>query len=66
MCDISHLIYVCVSTCIMLIVVGGCVYSQAAYLQKGGLKTAVLERRHVLGGATVSEEIIPGEVHSLW
>ncbi|XP_062318904.1 pyridine nucleotide-disulfide oxidoreductase domain-containing protein 2 isoform X1 [Osmerus eperlanus] len=32
----------------------------AAYLQKGGLKTAVLERRHVLGGAAVSEEIIPG------
>uniref|UniRef100_A0A671QSE1 Pyridine nucleotide-disulfide oxidoreductase domain-containing protein 2 n=1 Tax=Sinocyclocheilus anshuiensis TaxID=1608454 RepID=A0A671QSE1_9TELE len=31
-----------------------------AYLQKGGLKTAVLERRHVLGGAAVSEEIIPG------
>ncbi|XP_017579800.1 pyridine nucleotide-disulfide oxidoreductase domain-containing protein 2 [Pygocentrus nattereri] len=32
----------------------------SAYLQKGGLKTAVLERRHVLGGAAVSEEIIPG------
>ncbi|KAM3605758.1 uncharacterized protein V6R79_004091 [Siganus canaliculatus] len=32
----------------------------AAYLQKGGLKTAVLERRHVLGGAAVTEEIIPG------
>uniref|UniRef100_A0A8C5E7K9 Pyridine nucleotide-disulfide oxidoreductase domain-containing protein 2 n=1 Tax=Gouania willdenowi TaxID=441366 RepID=A0A8C5E7K9_GOUWI len=32
----------------------------AAYLQKGGLNTAVLERRHVLGGAAVSEEIIPG------
>ncbi|XP_070833890.1 pyridine nucleotide-disulfide oxidoreductase domain-containing protein 2 [Chaetodon trifascialis] len=32
----------------------------AAYLQKGGLKTAVLERRHVLGGAAVSEEIFPG------
>lgn len=32
----------------------------AAYLQKGGLRTAVLERRHVLGGAAVSEEIIPG------
>ncbi|XP_016148550.1 pyridine nucleotide-disulfide oxidoreductase domain-containing protein 2-like isoform X2 [Sinocyclocheilus grahami] len=31
----------------------------SAYLQKGGLKTAVLERRHVLGGAAVSEEIIP-------
>ncbi|XP_047668398.1 pyridine nucleotide-disulfide oxidoreductase domain-containing protein 2 [Tachysurus fulvidraco] len=32
----------------------------SAYLQKGGLKTAVLERRHVLGGAAVTEEIIPG------
>uniref|UniRef100_A0A4W4E3I6 Pyridine nucleotide-disulfide oxidoreductase domain-containing protein 2 n=1 Tax=Electrophorus electricus TaxID=8005 RepID=A0A4W4E3I6_ELEEL len=32
----------------------------SAYLQKGGLKTAVLERRHVLGGAAVSEEIFPG------
>ncbi|XP_056148139.1 pyridine nucleotide-disulfide oxidoreductase domain-containing protein 2 [Lampris incognitus] len=32
----------------------------AAYLQKGGLKTAVLERRHVLGGAAVSEELFPG------
>ncbi|XP_037322309.2 pyridine nucleotide-disulfide oxidoreductase domain-containing protein 2 isoform X1 [Pungitius pungitius] len=32
----------------------------AAYLQKGGFKTAVLERRHVLGGAAVSEEIFPG------
>ncbi|KAF7219983.1 pyridine nucleotide-disulfide oxidoreductase domain 2 [Nothobranchius furzeri] len=44
------------------LVIGGdtgvCV--QAAYLQRGGLKTAVLERRHVLGGAAVSEEIIPG------
>uniref|UniRef100_A0A3P9J3C8 Pyridine nucleotide-disulfide oxidoreductase domain-containing protein 2 n=1 Tax=Oryzias latipes TaxID=8090 RepID=A0A3P9J3C8_ORYLA len=32
----------------------------AAYLQKGGVKTAVLERRHVLGGAAVTEEIFPG------
>ncbi|XP_048865099.1 pyridine nucleotide-disulfide oxidoreductase domain-containing protein 2 [Brienomyrus brachyistius] len=32
----------------------------AAYLQKAGVETAVLERRHVLGGAAVSEEIIPG------
>uniref|UniRef100_H3CTE9 Pyridine nucleotide-disulfide oxidoreductase domain-containing protein 2 n=1 Tax=Tetraodon nigroviridis TaxID=99883 RepID=H3CTE9_TETNG len=32
----------------------------AAYLQRGGLRTAVLERRHVLGGAAVTEEIIPG------
>ncbi|MBN3295864.1 PYRD2 protein, partial [Amia calva] len=33
---------------------------QAAYLQKGGVKTAVLERRHVIGGAAVTEEIVPG------
>lgn len=32
----------------------------AAYLQRGGVKTAVLERRHVLGGAAVSEEIVQG------
>ncbi|CAI5775219.1 nucleotide-disulfide oxidoreductase domain-containing 2 [Podarcis lilfordi] len=32
----------------------------AAYLRKGGLKTAVLERRHLVGGAAVTEEIIPG------
>ncbi|KAM4599791.1 pyridine nucleotide-disulfide oxidoreductase domain-containing protein 2 [Fundulus diaphanus] len=36
----------------------------AAYLQKGGVKTAVLERRHVLGGAAVSEEIFPGFLFS--
>uniref|UniRef100_A0A671VXW8 Pyridine nucleotide-disulfide oxidoreductase domain-containing protein 2 n=1 Tax=Sparus aurata TaxID=8175 RepID=A0A671VXW8_SPAAU len=38
----------------------------AAYLQKGGLKTAVLERRHVLGGAAVTEEIFPGRLASGW
>ena len=32
----------------------------AAYLAKAGRKTLVLERRHVLGGAAVSEEIYPG------
>ncbi|CAN6482036.1 unnamed protein product [Victoria cruziana] len=32
----------------------------AAYLAKSGLKVAVLERRHVIGGAAVTEEIIPG------
>ncbi|XP_067155642.1 pyridine nucleotide-disulfide oxidoreductase domain-containing protein 2 isoform X4 [Apteryx mantelli] len=32
----------------------------AAYLQQAGLRTAVLERRHVLGGAAVTEEIVPG------
>ncbi len=32
----------------------------AAYLARAGLKTVVLERRHVLGGAAVTEEIVPG------
>lgn len=31
-----------------------------AYLAKAGLKTLVLERRHIVGGAAVTEEIIPG------
>lgn len=34
---------------------------QAAYLQRLGVNTAVFERRHVIGGAAVTEEIIPGE-----
>src|ERR687886_31362 len=32
----------------------------AAYLTRAGLRTVVLERRHVLGGAAVTEEIFPG------
>src|SRR6201985_1463782 len=32
----------------------------AAYLAKAGKKVLVLERRYVLGGAAVTEEIIPG------
>ena len=32
----------------------------AAYLAKAGRKTLVLERRHVLGGAAVTEELHPG------
>jgi phytoene dehydrogenase-like protein len=32
----------------------------AAYLGRAGLSTLVLERRHVLGGAAVTEEIFPG------
>jgi phytoene dehydrogenase-like protein len=32
----------------------------AAYLAKAGKKTLVLERRHLLGGAAVTEEIFPG------
>ena len=33
---------------------------QAAYLAKAGKSVAVLERRAVLGGAAVTEEIVPG------
>ena len=32
----------------------------AAYLARAGWKTLVLEQRHVLGGAAVTEEIFPG------
>ncbi len=32
----------------------------AAYLARAGLRTLVLERRHVLGGACVTEELWPG------
>jgi phytoene dehydrogenase-like protein len=32
----------------------------AAYLARAGLRTLVLERRHVLGGAAVTEELFPG------
>ena len=36
----------------------------AAYLAKAGRKVVVLERRHLVGGATVSEEIYPGFTYS--
>ena len=32
----------------------------AAYLAKAGKKVLILERRHVLGGAAVTEEVFPG------
>jgi phytoene dehydrogenase-like protein len=32
----------------------------AAYLARAGMKTIVLEQRHVLGGAAVTEELFPG------
>jgi len=32
----------------------------AAYLQKAGINTLVLERRHIVGGACVTEEVFPG------
>lgn len=37
----------------------------AAYLAKAGRKVLVLEKRHVLGGAAVSEEIYPGFTFSV-
>ena len=32
----------------------------AAYLAKAGKSVLILERRHLIGGATVTEEILPG------
>src|SRR5947209_1887189 len=32
----------------------------AAYLARAGLKVLVVERRHVVGGAAVTEEVYPG------
>jgi phytoene dehydrogenase-like protein len=32
----------------------------AAYLARAGLKVLVLERRHLVGGASVTEEVYPG------
>ena len=32
----------------------------AAYLARAGMRVVCLERRHVLGGAAVTEEIVPG------
>ncbi|MDH3254385.1 MAG: NAD(P)/FAD-dependent oxidoreductase [Acidobacteriota bacterium] len=37
----------------------------AAYLAKAGRKVLVLERRHVVGGAAVSEEVFPGFTFSV-
>jgi phytoene dehydrogenase-like protein len=34
--------------------------TSAAYLAKAGLQVVVLERRPVLGGAAVTEELVPG------
>jgi phytoene dehydrogenase-like protein len=39
--------------------------THAAYLAKAGKKVLVLERRHVIGGATVTEEIYPGFRYSV-
>src|SRR5437763_10284726 len=37
----------------------------AAYLARAGKKVLVLERRHIVGGAALTEEIIPGFKFSL-
>ena len=37
----------------------------AAYLAKAGRSVLVLERRHILGGAAVSEEVFPGFTYSV-
>ena len=36
-----------------------------AYLARGGLKTLVLERREMLGGATLTQEVFPGFRYSV-
>ena len=40
--------------------------TSAAYLARAGLKVCVLERRDILGGACVTEEVWPGHSHVLW
>src|SRR5574339_1080062 len=37
----------------------------AAYLARAGLSVTVVERRHVLGGAAVTEEVFPGFKYSV-
>ncbi|KPK79050.1 MAG: hypothetical protein AMS25_13935, partial [Gemmatimonas sp. SM23_52] len=37
----------------------------AAYLARAGKRVLVLERRHLLGGSTVTEEIYPGFKYSI-
>jgi phytoene dehydrogenase-like protein len=38
----------------------------AAYLARAGKRTVVLERRHLVGGAAVSEEVFPGFTFSVF
>ena len=38
----------------------------AAYLARAGLKVLVLEQRHLVGGATVTEELYPGFKYSVF
>jgi len=39
--------------------------ASAAYLAKAGMKVLVLERRHIVGGAAVTEEVYPGFKYSV-
>jgi phytoene dehydrogenase-like protein len=39
--------------------------TNAAYLAKAGMKVLVLERRHLVGGAAVTEELYPGFKYSV-
>ena len=45
-----------------VVIVGGGhnALTSAAYLARAGLDVLVLERRHVLGGAAITEEMVPG------
>ena len=38
----------------------------AAYLGRAGKRVLVLERRHLVGGATVTEEVFPGFKYSVF
>ena len=38
----------------------------AAYLARAGLRVLVLERREIVGGATVTEEVYPGFKYSVF
>lgn len=50
-----------VNTCDAVVIGGGHNgLTAACYLARAGKKVIVLERRHLVGGATVTEEIIPG------
>uniref|UniRef100_A0A8C4NKK6 Amine oxidase domain-containing protein n=1 Tax=Eptatretus burgeri TaxID=7764 RepID=A0A8C4NKK6_EPTBU len=52
-------IYICFWTvsCRIIILID---FMKAAYLSRAGVRTTVLERRNLLGGASVTEEIVPG------
>ena len=43
-----------------IVVGGGHNGRQRGYLAKAGLRTLVLEKRHLVGGAAITEELVPG------